>query len=75
MKNFLGFVCFVLLTQGLGGLAHELTGGWFDLWALTHRIGFLDGYEIYASIVLIVLALAVGAATESVQSGRGDQPA
>lgn len=64
MKGFLGFLCFVLLTQGAGGLVYELTDGWFRVWALTHRIDALDGYQIYVSIALILLGLAVGAASE-----------
>ncbi|MEU0180037.1 hypothetical protein ABZ312_02425 [Streptomyces sp. NPDC006207] len=65
MKGFLGFLGFVLLSQGIGGIAYELTGGWFRLWALTHRIGFLDGYEIYVCVLLLVLGVAVLSAAES----------
>ncbi|MDT0382099.1 hypothetical protein RM572_25390 [Streptomyces sp. DSM 42041] len=68
MKGFLGFVCFVLLSQGVGGLLHTWTDGWFTLWALTHRIGFLDGYHVYVDVLLIVLGLAVGSAGEKVKS-------
>ncbi|MGP3972778.1 hypothetical protein ACTWQF_01865 [Streptomyces sp. 8N114] len=67
MKNFLGFVSFLLIAQGAGGLIHELTGGWFRLWTLVHRIGFLDGYEIYACVLSIVLGIAVGAASDAVK--------
>ncbi|MDX2850191.1 MULTISPECIES: hypothetical protein [Streptomycetaceae] len=66
MKGFLGFLGFVLLSQGIGGIAYQLTGGWFRVWALTHRIGFLDGYEIYVCVLLIVLGIAVCSAAESV---------
>lgn len=62
MRGLLGFVSFVLITQGVGGLAHHF--GWFELWGLVHRIGFLDGHEVYASIVLIVLGLAAGGLAE-----------
>ncbi|MBO8194984.1 hypothetical protein ITI46_25500 [Streptomyces oryzae] len=67
MKNFLGFVSFLLIAQGVGGILHELTGGRFHLWTLVHRLGFLDGYEIYACILLIVLGAAVGAASDAVK--------
>ena len=67
MKSFLGLLCFLLLTQGAGGLVYELTDGWFRLWALTHRIGFLDGYQVYVDISLILLGLAVGAAGDRVK--------
>ncbi|MEU4090939.1 hypothetical protein [Streptomyces sp. NPDC026673] len=66
MKGFLGFLGFVLLSQGIGGIAYELTGGWFRLWALTHRIGFLDGYQIYVCVLLVALGVAVCMAAESV---------
>ena len=68
MKSFLGFVCCVLLAQGAGGLAYEWTG-WFDKWALTHRIGFLDGYHVYVDVLMIVLGLAAGAASDKVKDG------
>ncbi|WP_344631785.1 hypothetical protein [Streptomyces glaucosporus] len=67
MKTLLGFLAFVLLAQGAGGLLHEVSGR-FELWGLVHRVGFLDGYEVYASVVLIVLGLAVGAASEKAGS-------
>jgi hypothetical protein len=67
MKTLFGFLCFVLLTQGIGGLAYEFTDGRFHLWALTHKIDFLDGYQIYADIGLIVLGLALAAASGSVK--------
>jgi hypothetical protein len=65
MKGFLGFLGFVLLSQGIGGIAYQLTGGWFRLWALTYRIGFLDGYEIYVCVLLVVLGVAVCRAAEA----------
>ncbi|MGP4025152.1 hypothetical protein [Actinomadura sp. 3N407] len=65
MKGLLGFLCFVLLAQGVGGLVQELAGTGPHLWGLTHKIGFLDDHQIYANIGLIVLGLAVGAAADS----------
>ncbi|GAA1013344.1 MULTISPECIES: hypothetical protein [Streptomyces] len=56
MKNLLGFLGFIALVQGAFGLVHVFTG-WHG--GLVQRIGFLDGYEIYASIALIVLACAL----------------
>ncbi|MGI5348875.1 hypothetical protein ACQEU8_11865 [Streptomyces sp. CA-250714] len=67
MKKLLGFVSFVLIAQGAGGIAYELTDGRFRLWTLVHRIGFLDGYEIYACVLLAVLGIAVGAASDAVK--------
>ncbi|MFD8273678.1 hypothetical protein [Streptomyces flaveolus] len=62
MKEFLGIVGFLALVQGVAGLVHEFTG--WD-WGVVQRAGFLDGYEIYASVALIVLSLALFAAAES----------
>ncbi|MFD5029120.1 hypothetical protein ACFVWX_08920 [Streptomyces sp. NPDC058220] len=68
MKTFFGILCFVLLSQGVGGLLHEWTGGWFEVWTLVARIGFFDGYEIYVCVVLIVAGLAMGAASEAAKA-------
>ncbi|MFC5213237.1 hypothetical protein [Streptomyces coerulescens] len=66
MKQLLEIFGFIALVQGIAGLVHEFT----DLkWGLVQRIGFLDGFEIYASIALLVLAFALFAAAESRKSG------
>ncbi|WP_307630442.1 hypothetical protein [Streptomyces turgidiscabies] len=66
MKQLLEVVGFVALVQGVLGLLHEFT----DLhWGFVHKLGFLDGYETYASVALIVLSLALFAAAESRKSG------
>ncbi|MBO8186864.1 hypothetical protein [Streptomyces spirodelae] len=71
MKKFLGFVSFVLILQGGGGLLHELSGDRLHLpWTVLQHFGFLDGYEIYACVLLIVLGVAVGAASDAVK-GQG----
>ncbi|POX49776.1 hypothetical protein C3489_23945 [Streptomyces sp. Ru71] len=62
MKRLLEFAGFIALVQGVLGLLHEFTD-WHV--GLVRRIGFLDGYEVYASVALIVLALALFAAAES----------
>ncbi|MET9776591.1 hypothetical protein ABZ023_20390 [Streptomyces sp. NPDC006367] len=66
MKEFLEIVGFLVLVQGVAGLVHVFTD--WD-WGFVQRIGFLDGYEVYASVALIVLALALFAAAESRKSG------
>ncbi|MGC9500705.1 hypothetical protein [Streptomyces sp. WG7] len=66
MKELLGIIGFFTLVQGVAGLVHEFTD--WD-WGLVHRVGFLDGYEIYASVALVVLALALFAAAESRKPG------
>ncbi|QTE01866.1 hypothetical protein [Streptomyces cyanogenus] len=67
MKRLLEFLGFLALMQGTGGLAYEITGRLH--WGITLRWGVLDGYEIYASIALILLALALFAAAESRRPG------
>ncbi|MFG7945164.1 hypothetical protein [Streptomyces cacaoi] len=59
----------LLVAQGLGGLAHRLTGR-FALWTVVHRLPFLDGYEVYACVLLTVLGVALGAAGGSLARRR-----
>jgi hypothetical protein len=66
MKQFLEFLGFIALAQGAMGLIHEFTD-WHI--GLVQRIGFLDGYEIYASVTLLVLAIALFAVAETQRSG------
>jgi len=66
MKQLLELLGLLALVQGVLGLLHEFTDWHFGL---VQRIGFLDGYEIYASIALIVLAFALFAAAESRRPG------
>lgn len=66
MKQLLEIVGFLALVQGVAGLLHEFT----DVhWGLVQRIGFLDGYEVYASAALLVLSFALFAAAESRKRG------
>ncbi|MEV7193677.1 hypothetical protein AB0N81_17995 [Streptomyces sp. NPDC093510] len=64
MKRLLDFLGVILLFQGTVGLVHRLTGELHG-WGLVQRIGFLDGYETYASVALTVLACALFAAVRS----------
>ncbi|GGW63462.1 hypothetical protein GCM10010503_45680 [Streptomyces lucensis JCM 4490] len=66
MKELLEFLGFVALVQGAMGLVHEFTH-WHV--GLVQRLGFLDGYEVYASAALVVLAFALFAAAGSRGSG------
>ncbi|WP_405823813.1 hypothetical protein OG241_43725 [Streptomyces sp. NBC_01390] len=66
MKQFLEIAGFIALVQGVAGLLHEFT----DVhWGLVQKLGFLDGYEIYASVALLVLSFALFAAAQSRKSG------
>ncbi|MEV5844107.1 hypothetical protein [Streptomyces sp. NPDC051985] len=66
MRQLLEVLGFVALLQGVLGLLHEFTH-----WrvGLLHRLGFLDGYGVYASVTLIVPACALFAVAESRRSG------
>ncbi|MFE7270602.1 hypothetical protein [Streptomyces sp. NPDC057623] len=66
MKQLLEFLGVIALAQGVAGLLTEFTD--WD-WGLVQRIGFLDGYGLYASVALLVLAVALFAAAGSRKSG------
>ncbi|NEB74536.1 hypothetical protein G3I40_04710 [Streptomyces sp. SID14478] len=63
MRQLLEVIGGLVLLQGAVGLVHEFTG-WLG-WGLIQHIGFLDGREVYGSIALIVLAIALFAAAGS----------
>lgn len=69
MRELLGLLGFVSLVQGLLGLLHEFTGLHLGL---LRRLGFLDGYEVYASVALVVLAFALFAAADSGKAKGGE---
>ncbi|MER6998812.1 hypothetical protein [Streptomyces sp. NPDC000410] len=62
MKKILEFIGVALLVVGGCGVLRELTG-WFPFFGFTkwivEPIGFLDGRELYAYIVVAVLGFAV----------------
>ncbi|WP_317453297.1 hypothetical protein [Streptomyces xanthii] len=60
----------IMMMQGVVGLIHAFTGRL--TWGLIRHLGFLDGREVYGSITLIVLAVAVLAAAESRLGPRPD---
>ncbi|MFC8506673.1 hypothetical protein ACFU3J_05570 [Streptomyces sp. NPDC057411] len=63
MKRFLEVTGFLLLVFGVCGVIRELTGGWFRLMGvtrfLTDHVGFLQGREVFANIVIAALGLVV----------------
>jgi hypothetical protein len=63
LRKVLEFVGAILLIQGGMGLVQAFTGR--VGWGLIGHIGFLEGREVYGSIALVVLAIAVLAAAES----------
>ncbi|MEU1400938.1 hypothetical protein ABZ471_00975 [Streptomyces sp. NPDC005728] len=66
MKQLLELLGFVALVQGVLGLVHEFTD-WHV--GLVQRLGFLNGHEVYASVALVVLAVALFAAAENRKPG------
>ncbi|MEU9053399.1 hypothetical protein AB0D37_23750 [Streptomyces sp. NPDC048384] len=66
MKQLLEFLGVIALAQGVMGLLNEFTE--WD-WGLVHGLDFLDGFEIYASVALLVLAVALFAAAGSRKPG------
>ncbi|MFI6943762.1 hypothetical protein ACIBI4_31230 [Streptomyces sp. NPDC050418] len=66
MKDLLQFFGVVLLFQGTGAVVYELFG-WVK-WGLIQQLGFFDGWELYAGITVMALAVALFAAAESAKS-------
>ncbi|MFJ9174302.1 hypothetical protein [Streptomyces sp. NPDC102360] len=65
MKGILGFISFTLILGGVQGIVHEAFGTWIPLMGFMRHV-YVDGYEIYISIALIVLGVAVGTAAGKV---------
>ncbi|MFF0427830.1 hypothetical protein ACFYUJ_25865 [Streptomyces sp. NPDC004520] len=67
MKKILEGIGGLLLVAGVAGVIRELTGGWFHFMGLTRflteNVGFLEGRELFANIVVAVfgLVLVIGA--------------
>ncbi|MFE1441656.1 hypothetical protein [Streptomyces sp. NPDC058739] len=56
MKPVLEVLGFLALAQGVLGLLHEWVH--WDI-GLVRRLGVLDGYEVHASVALVVLGIAL----------------
>lgn len=67
MKRILEGIGGLLLVAGVAGVIRELTGGRFHFMGLTRflteNVGFLEGRELFANIVVAVfgLVLVIGA--------------
>ncbi|MFE6226966.1 MULTISPECIES: hypothetical protein [unclassified Streptomyces] len=63
MRRFLEVSGFLLTVFGVCGVVRELTDGWFSFMAatrfLTEHVGFLEGREVFANIVVAVLGLVL----------------
>ncbi|MFE5908756.1 hypothetical protein ACFQ6B_06665 [Streptomyces wedmorensis] len=70
MKRFLEVVGFLLTVLGVCGVIRELTDGWFKLMGLTRfltdNVGFLEGREVFANLVIAVLGLVLMVASDRV---------
>ncbi|MFF4838040.1 hypothetical protein [Streptomyces sp. NPDC001315] len=72
LLELLGFIAlvqgvlFIALVRGVLGLVHEFAPRHAGL---VQRLGFLDGYEVYASVAPVVPAFAPFAAAGSRRSG------
>ncbi|MGW0609105.1 hypothetical protein [Streptomyces sp. NPDC002788] len=64
-KQVLGILGVLALVRGVAGLVHEFVD---RNRGLVPRWGFLDGYEVYASVALLVLGAALFAAAGSRKS-------
>jgi hypothetical protein len=62
MKRLLELLGFIALVQGAMGLSNEFTHWHLGL---VRRFAFLDGHEVYGSVVLVVLGFALFAVAES----------
>ncbi|MFF1506421.1 hypothetical protein [Streptomyces sp. NPDC058326] len=63
MKKFMEVTGFLLALFGVAGVVRELTDGWFRLLGvtrfLTENVGFLEGREVFANIVIAVLGVVI----------------
>ncbi|WP_433441686.1 hypothetical protein [Nonomuraea sp. CA-141351] len=75
MKAMLTVLGWLLLLQGVGGLLNTLFGWW--RWAhgllVVNRLPFLEGYEVFAAIVIGVLGLVLLAVTDSAKKAEGGE--
>ena len=49
---------FLLVVQGAAGLVYHFVG-WFGLWTVVHRLGFLAGHDVLANVVLVAIGFTV----------------
>ncbi|MEV6246510.1 hypothetical protein AB0M38_09925 [Streptomyces sp. NPDC051742] len=63
MKKSLEVIGFLLALFGVAGVVRELTDGWFRLFGVTRfvteNVGFLQGRELFADIVIAVLGVVL----------------
>ena len=70
MKEIASGVSLLLLIQGVGGIINRLTGGG-PSWFLVNYIEALQGYEVIASVALVILGAIIGAGSLKIK-GKED---
>ncbi|MGN9839590.1 hypothetical protein ACTMTI_15850 [Nonomuraea sp. H19] len=64
----------LLLVQGVGGLVNTLIGWW--RWAegllVVNHLAFLEGYEVFAAVVLCVLGLVLLSIADSAREASAE---
>ena len=70
MKEIASGVSLLLLSQGVGGIINRLAGGG-PSWFLVNYIEALQGYEIIASMVLVILGAIIGVGSLKIK-GKDD---
>ncbi|QNP66190.1 hypothetical protein [Streptomyces genisteinicus] len=63
MRKLFEVAGFLLFLWGAAGVVHEVTG-WFGLWGVVRRLDFLEGYEMFAGIVMAVTGLVLMVAAD-----------
>ncbi len=70
MKEIVSGVSLLLFIQGIGGIINRFTNGG-PSWFLVNYIEALQGYEIMASIVLVILGAMIGVGSLKIK-GKDD---
>ncbi|MFI7124098.1 hypothetical protein ACIBQ1_00300 [Nonomuraea sp. NPDC050153] len=75
MRMVLRLLGWLLLLQGVGGLVNTLLGWW--RWAhdllVVNLLPFLEGYEVFAAIVIGVLGFALLAVADSGENAESNR--
>ncbi|MGP3954883.1 hypothetical protein ACTWPT_02705 [Nonomuraea sp. 3N208] len=75
MEAVLKVLGWLLLLQGVGGLVNALLGWW--RWAenliVVNHLAFLEGYEVFAGIVIGVLGFVLLAVADSAKKAEAGE--
>ncbi|WP_270577966.1 hypothetical protein NST61_19095 [Caldifermentibacillus hisashii] len=70
MKEITSGLSLLLLIQGIGGIINRLTNGG-QSWFIVNYVEALQGYEMIASIVLVILGAIIGVGSLQIK-GKDD---